>query len=292
MKYKNTMACLGLIASFGTGQAATFFTNANMDNDWSNAGNWDNGLPDGSNDARVNNGHTANIGAAVNGGKPIIGGSSTGIVNVNTGKLSGSDIVVGDGSGGVGILNIASGTTLEIAGAGADLIIGRNGGYGTVDVYGYLDARKATEIRNGMLIMRQGSTHNAIQDEFDVRDTGVMVFETNGTIISTLNGSSVLVELASDSTLDMRLGGVYSVGDTWTIMNGITSFGGVGDDGDGQWGTVYNSTNAGHEFTVHYNDDLGADAGTMVVELTAIPEPSTSALIGLAGISLILRRRM
>jgi len=294
-------ACL--VAGAPTAFAATVFTGA-VDSDFATAGNWTNGVPNGNtnNPFTINGGLTADLATSVNTGGPVLRigeAGSSGALNINSGgalSIGSFDLRVGNGASGNGTVNINSGGTLTVAGGGADLFIGdAAGGQGFVSINagGTLDARKAVEIINGTLIFDSAASYASgqPQDEFVVDNNGTLAFKTNGATHVTIAGDSLNLELGSASTLDMQLGGAFNVGDTWTIMTGISGFTGVdGGDGTGTFGTVADSNNANHVFTVHYGDGEAA-AGEVVVELTAVPEPGSLALLALGGLMIARRRR-
>lgn len=293
-----------LLISSGLAPAATSFLGT-IDTDFANAGNWDNGTPTGGNNGTIDNGQTADLGSSfdIGTGRLDVGANGTsGTLNINSGGVYSTangtpGVFVGVGSGSTGTININNGGTLSILGAGADLFLGDNsGGQGFVNVStgGTLDARKAVEVINGRLFFEVGSLYGGSgrpQDELVIDNNGILGFATDGLTVTTINSSLDALELGSNSTLQMALGGSYSVGDTWTIITGITNFSGVaGGDGTGVFGNVIDPNNANHQFNVYYGTGL-AGAGEVVVELTAVPEPSSTALLGLGGLALILRRR-
>ncbi|GAA5494545.1 hypothetical protein Rhal01_00707 [Rubritalea halochordaticola] len=163
MKTRNAwiLACSTILTTTCLSDAATTFLGS-IDSDFSNAGNWDNGTPTGSNNGTIENGNTADLGSAysIGTGRLDVGTNGTsGNLNINNGgTLSTGNgtpgIFVGSGAGSVGTINVNSGGTLSVLGAGADLFLGdSSGGQGFVNVStgGTLDARKALEIINGKL---------------------------------------------------------------------------------------------------------------------------------------------
>lgn len=293
-----------LLITSSLAPAATSFLGT-LDSDFANAGNWDNGAPTGGNNGTIDSGNSADLGSTfgIGTGRLDVGANGTsGTLNINNGGVYNTangtpGIFVGSGSGSVGTININNGGTLSILGAGADLFLGdTSGGQGFVNVStgGTLDARKAVEVINGRLFFEVGSFYGGTgrpQDELVIDNNGILGFATDGLNVTTINSTLDFLELGSTSTLQMALGGSYNVGDTWTILTGVTAFSGVsGGDGTGVFGNVVDPNNANHQFTVYYGSGL-AGAGEVVVELTAVPEPSAAALLGLSGLALALRRR-
>lgn len=292
-----------LAISLGNASAVTSFTGAD-NSDFADLLNWDNGVPGSGNDGTIDGGRIADLASTVAGGTSTLRvgrNGSAGTLNINGGGLyntangGASDVRVGVGAGSVGTINVNSGGNLSVLGAGADLFLGdAAGGQGfiTINDGGNLDARKALEIINGKLSFAPTATYNSgrPQDELVVDNAGILGFQTDGTTVLTVASTLNALELGSTSTLHMELGGLYQVGDTWTLITGISAFSGVnGGDGTGVFGTVVDPNNAGNQFTVSYGTQL--DPTALVVELVSVPEPSSAALLGFGGLALILRRR-
>lgn len=302
---KSTLSILSIITLSMTGAYAATLFNAAIDSNFATVGNWDNGLPGTGNDGMIDAGNVADLAIAHSGGTSTLtvgGNGSTGTLNINDGgKYStanggASDVRVGVGAGSVGIIHINNGGVLSVLGASADVFIGdSSGGLGSIIVAdgGTLDARKALEIINGTLTLEVGAivAANTPKDELVIDNAGILSFFTDGSTVTTIPGATLGVQLGSTSTLHMSLGGVFNVGDTWTILTDASGFSGVsGGDGTGVFGTVSDPSNAANQFAVHYGSGQAA-VGEIVVELTQVPEPSSVALLGLGCLALILRRR-
>lgn len=270
-----------LVATAGSVPAVTNFTNSLGDNDFNNAGNWDNGLPDADDDAVIANGLTAETTGSYGSTGPdwvcTVGASGTeGVLTVNAGhtliKGNRENLFVGAGAGSVGTVNVYG--TLSIRGTGSDVIVGDSaGGSGTVNVFdgGFLDARKATEIINGRIEYAAGAVSEPAQDEYVVDNGGTVAFVTDGAAIATVNGTTLALELGSGSTLEMILGGTFDVGDSWTLFDGLTTITGVdGGDGTGVFGSI-TSNIGGAVFDIAYTPEsaAGAGDGTVVATLTS-----------------------
>ncbi|MHC4508858.1 MAG: LamG-like jellyroll fold domain-containing protein [Planctomycetota bacterium] len=273
-----TSFALVLAVTVGTTQAATIFTNALGDNNFNDAGNWDNGLPDNTNGpGEIPSGQTATMTAPylmANNAPPsvtdiIVNGTlNTGAyeLQLRSGAVGDrtSDLFVGDGARNAGVLNVDSGGRIDIAGAAADVFIGVNGGSGTINFLdgAVLQTVKSVEILNGRLSYASTAT-SRILDELVVDNGGTLAFEIDGTNVATIDGRTLILELGSTSTLEISLSGSYSVGQKWTLMTGISTFAGVdGGDGTGVFGNVVSPQ--GFEFSIDYNASNGELTATLI----------------------------
>lgn len=282
-KYITLIAgALVVIPAFGVSS----FTGA-IDSDFTNAGNWNgqpDALPTNANIGTIKRGSTVKL-ASGTAAALIVNGtlnkSGKSILSIGT-----NDLKIGVGSGETGTVNIFTGSTLEVFGNGAHVFIGEKGagggkGFLNMRPGSTLDARKGIYINNGRLTLKSTVTVAAKQPQIrvNVEDAGVLRFETDGAAIATIGGDNFDLNLSSGSTLEMDLGGVYSNGDSWTIFTGVSNF-------KGKFGSIIDPNDPTQQFTIDYGT---ATAGEVVV--TAVPEPSAAALIGLGGLALILRRR-
>lgn len=292
-------AFLAMGASIAQAQTYSTFTGADHA-EFFDAGNWSDGIPartgpifgiiTGGNITDLN----ADMSLVANGASKIT--ISNGTMNVKSGgkfyTRNGSSPVqqIGAGAGNTGTLNIENGGAYYLLGGGADMNIGEVGG-GTgvvnIDAGGLLNSMKALYVQNGSLTLGSTAQFNRVETAFEVSDTGTLVFKTDGATSATIMAQPTIT-LGLTSILDMQLGGSYSVGDTWTIIDGYNdpaslTFSGI-------FGTVENSLNANHTFTVHYGTGSAA-ADEMVVELTAIPEPATLGLVAMFGGTVLFIRR-
>jgi fibronectin-binding autotransporter adhesin len=272
------IALIAIIVALGAGamqaQAVNSYWTGAVDNLFTNAGNWSAGVPNSAAgiDGVVTNNPTITLDDDLNaptservrkvniesGTLDIVSGGNFQTVNGGTPQLK-----VGMGSGNVGTLYVRNGGNLNLLGIAADLLIGEVGGAQGFVVFedgATIRASKATEIRNGTLTIESGViSGGSWGDELYISDTGTFAFKTDGTNNFTVAGSSLALMLDAGATLDMQLGGAYSIGDSWTIMTDIDPF-------SGTFGAVVDSTNPGNNFKVHYGSGL-ASAGEVVVEL-------------------------
>ena len=100
---------------------------------------------------------------------------------------------------------------------------------------------------------------------------------------STILGQSLAVELGAGANLNLNFAAAPTTGSTFTLATDVSGFAGsVGTF------TNVNATGlgAGQSATVDYGT---LNAGELTV--TIVPEPSSTALLGLGGLALVLRRR-
>ncbi|MBI9016752.1 MAG: PEP-CTERM sorting domain-containing protein [Phycisphaerae bacterium] len=302
---------IGLLISVSA-NAATVFNNTAGDNDFNNAANWDNGLPvkGGGHDGVINADATMTashemvtaidwhlvINATVNTGanELQLRSGSKGTNPIGTP----GDLIVGDNA--TGVFNVDNGGTLDIAGIGADLIIGQNGGTGTVNFLSGSSSSlsKTIEILNGSL--NYASDVNGLGhlgDELVVGNNGILSMGINAdTDTHFVFGNRFDLELATDSTLKLNFTGSASIGDSWTLMQTISSFNGVVDssvdagDGTGVFGNlIVNGLTDDQQIQLIYNAPVAGDDGSLVA--TVVPEPATLALLGLGSLISLKRRR-
>ena len=136
--------------------------------------------------------------------------------------------------------------------------------------------------------VHQQSTFNATLD---------FVFDANG--ISTFDSDSRLG--FSSSTIDIDVS-AYTGGDATFVLVDTELFGGTYANNGGGFGTINTITNTavnswGGGYDVTYDqslfdgDDDDGFTGQITLTLTAVPEPSSTALLGLGGLALMLRRK-
>lgn len=286
MIMKRSIVILGfalMLSISGLAPAATNFNNALGDNDFNNAANWDNGLP-GSNPATpadINDSGSPDDRLAILTAKYLkpngnfvlrVGGGTTGRLVIPTGILleTGNDVRIGRNAGGIGRLDLMG--TLQVSGTGVDMFVGNADGTGTVIVYngGFLDVRKRTLIQNGKLTYHPHVVPSATKDKVIVDNAGTLAFITEHADVGTIAGSTVAIELGSNSTLELLLTGDFDLNDSWTLIQGITTIGGVSDgDGTGVFGNVVSPQGFGFDIAYTPQSAAGAGDGTIVAALTS-----------------------
>ena len=123
------------------------------------------------------------------------------------------------------------------------------------------------------------------------------VFDANG--ISTFDSDSRLG--FSDSTIDIDVS-AYTGGDATFVLVDTDLFSGSYAFNGGGFGTINTITNTavnawGGGYDVTYDqslfdgDPVDGFTGQITLTMTAIPEPSSMALLGLGGLALMLRRK-
>ena len=193
-------------------------------------------------------------------------------------------------------LNTAS-TTLTVAGTATIGSLG-NSALGTLDISGgSISVGGATTFNtNGVLNISDGSfsgagtTMNGLMTISGgaMTDTGTSLFGSVSTVnfdFGGLDGSLMSSWDAADYTItsgaQLNLLGLSSVGTgTYDL---VTYSGTRTGDYDGSYSVT--GLGAGLVGTVEY------DADSMYLNVAAVPEPSSAALLGLGGLALILRRR-
>ena len=273
--------------------AATLFTGTG---DFNTAGNWDLGLPDNSNGpGEITAGATATMSSnylMANDGSPSVtdiivrGTLNTGAneLQLRSGGVARTSDLTIDG----GILNVNAGGLIDIAGAAADAFV-TNGGTITFDNGSTAQISKALEVINGSLNFGAGTSWSGtLQDEFVIDDSGTLSFGFDNALNHlTIPGSSLAVELGATSTLSLNFDTAPTTGSTFTLITDANFSGVAGGTGTGVFGTV-NATGlaAGQSVTVDYGVNTPGE-----LQISVVPEPSSAALLGLAGLSFLVRRK-
>jgi hypothetical protein len=177
-----------------------------------------------------------------------------------------TDMAAGFASGSAGVFKIEDGGRLDIAGAATTLFMGLvsvNGGSGTVNVFdgGTLQVQKAVEVLDGTFFLADGAIYDGtLQDELVIADNGTLAFEIDAAADTylTIPGQSLAVELGDTSTLDLSFSSPPTTGQSFTLISGVSGYGGVNSlgfqSGTGVFGNV-NATglDAGQAVQVDYN---------------------------------------
>jgi hypothetical protein len=176
---------------------------------------------------------------------------------------------------------VNSGSTLNFVG-GTHTINERIATYGATTSTIRITGSEAT------INVHQQSTFTATMD---------FVFDANG--ISTFDSDSRLG--FSSSTIDIDVS-AYTGGDATFVLVDTDLFNGSYASNGGGFGTINTITNTavnswGGGYDVTYDQSLfdGAPGdgftGQITLTLTAVPEPSSTALLGLGGLAMMLRRK-
>ena len=275
------------LLSLNAVQAATTWSGGTSD--FGTAGNWDTGSP-GNNEqlATINNGDTVNLTTDYTGTNTynlIVGGNSTlnasavftatGLTIQNTGTVNLTDDALtlpqtstnNNGVGADGVLNINAGGTLSISG-GTQIFNERSTINGTFQVDGSAATIRMNQIGGG------SGNFDFIFDSGGISTiTGDLGFSWLGIASTTVfvNGAAVAGTAASYTLFNGNAAGNTPSAGNFTIA-------GLGAEGVGWTLDITNNASGGA------ND-------TVVLNVIAVPEPSSTALLGLGGLALILRRR-
>jgi len=276
-----TIACLG--ACLPSANAATIWT-GNTNSDFGTAGNWNNGLPGavGSNDnATIDNGDTVSLTGdqtGLNNYRLIVTGNSTlnvsgsfdathfqvnsgSTINLNSGSSFDMTQTSGSNNGTAGnspvisgTLNISGGThdfEERLAGAGLIQVIGNDATISFHQMGGYLGDF-------GFQFDSDGVSTITGQGGFPWFDIGSSEVTVDGSAYS----------LASDATFDL-LNSTSAAG-SFTGSQAISGF--------------------AHYYDVTFEQVI--EGGRRIERLVVMaPEPSSTALLGLGGLALMLRRK-
>lgn len=215
----------------------------------------------GSGDYSFGDGSNANSGVirgAISLVKSGAGTQSLGDTNTYTGttEVTGGTLIVnGDQSAATGAVTVATGGTL--------------GGTGTIG--------GATTVESGGFLT--GATNGTVGE---INFASGLTTESGSTwlidLVQNVNGSSDLVDVTgilnlNSSTLSLVTSGIYTVGNTYTIANYGSRVGTFSNLAEGA-------------FLSGYQISYGANA----ITLTAVPEPGTLGLLGLALGGFVIRR--
>ncbi len=346
---KNSLTTLCVIGTFlvcSTAQAGwTTWNNGSGDGLWSNASNWTGSVPDASSDAAIiNNLSTTGAALALTGSNDSfdylrVGHAHTGHEGPGTLNIAGANLIttaasntregIGYGSGGIGILNLSSGSLtlgnqwISIGGGG--------GSQGTVNQTGGLLSVGGIN-PNSLSLGSSNSTalYNFTAGTLETREAFNITTGGSGTSVFQVNGydasSSIQIGGTTDdyngawlqgagTTLSLSIDGGTAQGTTLinigagaggTHTGEATFAAGTILDLDfksgattGTWWTVLTAeggiTDGGFTFDdTNWDYRIVDGAGTsQSLEVTAlvIPEPSSIALVLIVGAALLITRR-
>ncbi|GHC66804.1 hypothetical protein GCM10007100_38370 [Roseibacillus persicicus] len=232
--------------------------------DWSTAANWDNGVPNGTENVTINNVSDGTLHAPVlttaytldpdgGGGDMFIGnGGGEGVLDINDGGSldgSGNWTLVGNGAGSAGTLNVNSGGSFV---GDNNIRLGRGGGTGTLNVNGGSVGGSGLDEGGGTGIVKV--TNDGIIDvSGNIRMNGSGNSSIDSGSIST--GGQLLIGVAGEGgthTLDVTGGTISS--NSWFVVGHVSGNAVMNVSGDE---TVINKVGAGSFFTIGANG--GAD---------------------------------
>ncbi|MBK1833861.1 PEP-CTERM sorting domain-containing protein [Roseibacillus ishigakijimensis] len=290
MKQTHTLIGLALFTagSLSLPAATTFVSTTSSD--FNDAGNWDNGLPDtvaaaGDDDEGIIPAGANVIMSAdyqtetgrrfymtINGSLTV--GSHE--LQLRAGSSGSSSRGYGDVIVDGGSLLIGSGGTLDLAGVGADLFV-EGGGSVSFASGANFQASKAISVNGGTLSFGATTVHvGNTQDELMVQN-GTVSFDFDASFQHfSLTGQSLVLLLGGGSGIDLNFATAPSLGSSFELINGITTY-------VGEFSTVTASgLDAGQSIEMLY------EGGTLTA--TVVPEPS-SVLLLMGALPFALARR-
>lgn len=271
--------------------AATNFL-ARFDNNLNNVDNWDSLLPSASNAGTTTADGTltadfGNQGSVNNAGAENFTINSTITTGAFTLSITGSGDRLFIGSGATGSLTVNSGGQLFVVGASQDVRIGFNNGNGILrfDNGSTIDTRKAVEVLNGTLSFGSAVTTGqaGIQNDFLIGSGGTLEFDIDGSFANhTIQGNSLNPIFDAGSTLQLNFAAAPTNGSTFKLIDDINTTAGYA----GTF-TNINASGLGSGQSISLTYGIGTDG----LVATVIPEPSSTALLGLGALGFIIRRR-
>lgn len=261
----STLTAAAVLFSHSSAQEFSIFEG---EGNWNDDNLWDLGVPVDNSVAVVNGLCTITEDTAtqnsLNPAGVIIGEFEEGTLRVTGGTLSGAHggnngVIVGVGEGGIGTLIIEQGASFRSQGGGMVVRVGDlDGGRGTVIVGGELLNYKFFELINGTLEMLPTGVNakfNEANQSFIGAD-GTLSYVIDGPNVGTIrkaDGTSGLqLDIDSDATLKITLGGSFNIGDTWTLMSYTVL------SGEFSQGTEF-TNEQGYTFTVDYGSGNNSD---------------------------------
>ncbi|MCP5532818.1 MAG: PEP-CTERM sorting domain-containing protein [Akkermansiaceae bacterium] len=283
-----------LLFALPCAHAATTFLGT-VDTNFNNAANWDSGLPT----------NTTGAGTIAAGKTAVMTGN---YLMSNDNAISVTDIhVEGSLTTGANTLQMLSGTVtrnpdlwidggtftvsnggeIYTAGAAADTFI-NGGGSMIIESGGSIRIQKAVEVLNGSLTFAAGAVYTGtLQDELVVGSSGTLAFGFDASFNHlVVPGSSLQMELAPTSTLDLTFATAPTSYSSFTLVTDVSGFTLVGGSGTGVFGNInVTGLGAGQSVVVDYGTTTAGE-----LAITIVPEPSPWWL-GLAGGGLFFVRR-
>ena len=302
-----TSAALAALLMTGATNATTVYTGGTVgsETDFLEVDNWNNGVANGTNGA-----------GRINADAVLAANHSAGI----------SNIIVGHGSDAT--LTINSGVTLTTTGS-AKVDVGRGSNVGTLIVNGTLASNANINIINGsmtvanklaikgiatvensgslsvannidlvantssQLYFKSQATFSGTPSIVTARNGTTIAFDIDGTDFTTLAGDSMQLRLGATPTLAVNFLAAPTIGQSFDLFTGVENFTNYLGNGTGNTFNTENITglDAGQDYNLVYDTTVADDGFLRLEIITAVPEPSSTALLGLGGLALILRRR-
>jgi hypothetical protein len=265
---KSNLSLIAALALAGPVSAATIWVDG-VDNNWNTAGNWSDGVPSGGETVTIGDGFTVNAPSTVN--LATFDLKLQGTLNFGSGanyEAGGSITVSGSGQlNGVPNAFIAPSygtTTFNLDGDSAQISnfaqIGSFNGFTTV---------------NWNLTPGETGINPIAATGFDLFANGTDNLTVDLTGYDIANGDSMTLFTYPD------LEGVFES----VVINGQSIGSNLGDVSTTSFSTVLADN------SIWTGDLVITSSSVSLANLTFVPEPSSTALLGLGGLALMLRRR-
>jgi hypothetical protein len=277
-RYSSTLAlaCLSLISVSQMTNAATLTWNGDGDgSSWSDGDNWDTNNAPSAADTMVIGGSAVvdfdtTFTSSLGSGSTVINVNGTAQLNLNGGALTFTD-----GNANSSPINIGNDAVLNITGGNHNL-------YGRVDIYGDGTIRVTGD--EATVNLRQLAKYSGAASTFE------FIFDSTG--ISSLdyysyfNPTNQILYVDGSAYFDAYTGPYVPGGTQFNLINTTNLF-----DGEFQAANI-TILGMGEEGNTGYGYILTQDQASEDVFITVfVPEPSSTALLGLGGVALLLRRR-
>lgn len=276
-RYSSTLAlaCLSLISVSQMTNAATLTWNGDGDgSSWSDGDNWDTNNAPTTADTMVIGGSAVvdfdtTFTSSLPNGSTVINLSGTAQLNLNGGALTFTD-----GNSNSSPLNIGNDAVLNITGGNHNL-------YGRVDIFsdGTIRVTGDEATVNLRQLVKSGGANTF---EFIFDSTGISSLD----YYSYFNPTNQILYVDGSAYFDAYTGPYVPGGTQFNLINTTNLF-----DGEFQAANI-TILGMGEEGNTGYGYILTQDQASDDVFITVfVPEPSSTALLGLGGVALLLRRR-